>query len=218
MTVYTGSTIAVPGFPLTIQDANVNKYLTNSPAGEYTLLHTSSTGGDNTSDIPVGLLYYQAGIAVLTASIFKSGAAGNQVRPGVRGVGNYFGTVSGNVGASSLSSMSVSGAFSGSTIDTIAGGFRNRLKNIQFNNTTELNSTIYFCRANFNEFNYSSNPTYLSSSQIRVKRSPQDQPKAYITSCGLYTADGELAVVAKLSTPIEKNYSDEVIIRVRVDS
>ena len=217
MTVYTGSTIDNPGFELTIQDANVNKYLTNSPAGEYTLLHTSSTGGDNTSDVPVGLLYYQAGIAVLTASIFKSGAAGNQVRPGVRGVGNYFGTVSGNVGASSLSSMSVSGAFSGSTIDTIAGGFRNRLKNIQFNNTTELNSTIYFCRVNHNEFNYSSNATYLSESIIRVKNTAADIPVSYVTRVGLYSEANELVATACLSEPLRKDSNNEFTIRVRLD-
>ena len=41
--------------------------------------------------------------------------------------------------------------------------------NCDNNNTTELNSTIYFARVNHNDFNYSTNPTYLSSSKIVVK-------------------------------------------------
>ena len=216
MTVYTGSTIDNPGFELTIQDANVDKYLTNSPAGEYTLLHTSSTGGNNTSDIPVGLLYYQAGIAVLTASVFSRGFEAPETNA-TRKLGNYFGTVSGNVGVSSLSSMSVSGAFSGSTIDTIAGGLRNRIKNIQFNNTTELNSTIYFCRVNHNEFNYSSNATYLSESIIRVKNTAADIPISYVTRVGLYSEANELVATACLSEPLRKDSNNEFTIRVRLD-
>ena len=88
---------------------------------------------------------------------------------------------------------------------------------MQFNNTTELNSTVYFCRANHNEFNYSSNPTYLSSSQIRVKESATDTPVAYITTVGLYSDDNELLAVAKLSEPLKKDPTNELTLRVRLD-
>ena len=54
--------------------------------------------------------------------------------------------------------------FKAKTIKEISDGFRHRLQNVQFNNTTELNSTIYFCRANHQEFNYSTNPTYTNAS------------------------------------------------------
>ena len=57
--------------------------------------------------------------------------------------------------------------------------------NTDFNNTTELNSTIYFCEANNTEFNYSSNPTYLSSSEVVVKgNNPLADPVSYITTVG----------------------------------
>jgi hypothetical protein len=205
LTLNIGGTSDNPDDNLLIQDHGaLTSYYTDSPCGEFGILYTASTPIHGNSG--VGLLYYQAGIAVITASVFT----GNE--------SNYLATVVDPDGGATLNynnirALLISGSISGS-----CDAFRNRLANVSFNNTTEINSTIYFCRANFNEFNYSSNPTYLSSSQIRVKRSPQDQPRAYITSCGLYTADGELAVVAKLSNPIEKNYSDEVIIRVRVDS
>jgi hypothetical protein len=91
------------------------------------------------------------------------------------------------------------------------------LYNIQFNNTTELNSTIYFCRVNHNEFNYSTNPTYLSSSKIVVKNESTDSPVSYLTTVGLYSSDNELMAVAKLSEPLKKDPSNELTIRVRLD-
>ena len=105
----------------------------------------------------------------------------------------------------------------GSTINIMADSFRNRLDNISFNNTVELNSTVYFCRASHNEFNYSANPTYLSESQIRVKNSTTDNPVSYITTVGLYSSDNELLAVAKLSEPLKKDPNTEVTLRVRLD-
>jgi hypothetical protein len=104
-----------------------------------------------------------------------------------------------------------------STISGAADSFRRRIYNLQFNNTTELNSTIYFCRVNHNDFNYSSNPTYLDSSQIRVKNTRSDSPVAYITTVGLYSADNELLAVAKVSEPLKKDPTTELTLRVRLD-
>jgi len=104
-----------------------------------------------------------------------------------------------------------------STIEKFADGLRNRIDNIQFNNTTELNSTIYFCRANHNEFNYSTNPTYVDGSKIRVKTNSTDEPISYITSIGLYNDNNELMATAKLSEPLRKSPSTEFTLRCRLD-
>jgi len=88
---------------------------------------------------------------------------------------------------------------------------------VSFNNTTELNSTIYFCRASHNDFNYSSNPTYLSASKMVVKNNSTDSPVSYTTAVGLYSADNELLAVAKLSEPLKKDPSSEFTLRVRLD-
>ena len=63
------------GFPdnanqaLTLGDYGAaNEYRVNSPAGEYAILYTSSATPDVNSGF--GLLYYQAGIAVVTGGIF----------------------------------------------------------------------------------------------------------------------------------------------------
>ncbi len=74
-----------------------------------------------------------------------------------------------------------------------------------------------FCQANANEFNYSSNPSYLNGSKIRVKDVSQDSPSAYITSVGLYSADNELLATAKVSEPLKKDPSSTLTLRVRLD-
>jgi len=147
----------------------------------------------------VGLIYYQAGVAVLNPSVFPSAA---QIM--------------------NNATSSASDVLKKATIDNFADGIRRRVQNISFNNTTELNSTIYFCRANNAEFNYSSNPTYLTGSKIRVKTNPGTNeilnlPRSYVTTVGLYSADNELLAVAKLSEPLRKDPTNELTLRVRLD-
>ena len=104
-----------------------------------------------------------------------------------------------------------------SSISGACDALRHRIQNISFNNTTELNSTIYFCRINNGDFNFSSNPTYLSASKMRVKEVAADNPVSYITTVGLYSEDNALLSVAKLSEPLKKTPAGELILRVRND-
>jgi hypothetical protein len=108
-------------------------------------------------------------------------------------------------------------AITGSTMSTFSQKIRNRIYNVQFNNTVELNSTVYFCRVNHNDYNYSSNPTYLSESKLRVKTVSTDLPVSYITSVGLYSDNNELLATSKLSEPLKKTPDTEFTIRVRLD-
>ena len=117
-----------------------------------------------------------------------------------------------NAAGASLQTM-----LNSSEISSSADAIRNRIYNLQFNNTIELNSTVYFCRAKHNEFNYSSNPTYLSGSQIRVKNETTDIPISYITSIGLYSKDNELLAVGKFSEPVRKDNNIELTFRARLD-
>ena len=70
---------------------------------------------------------------------------------------------------------------------------------------------------NHNEFNYSSNPTYVSDSKLVVKNNVNDLPITYMTTVGLYSPDNELLAVAKLSEPIRKDPNTELTLRVRLD-
>ena len=220
MSVHTGSTLSAQTGLMTIGDyQGTTNYRTNSPAGEYGILYTSSATPNSTSG--VGLIYYQAGVAVLTGAIF-SGAPTSSTENWPSGIGTEGGPVTfwssfGQLKVGTYPTGSVYEVLSGSNISGACDGLRNRINNIQFNNTTELNSTIYFCRANHNDFNYSSNPTYLSSSKIQVKDQSTDSPVSYITTVGLYSADNELLAVAKLSEPLKKTPETELTLRVRLD-
>ena len=208
----TGAPFATPNIgteAITLQDHNAaNDFRVNSPAGEYGLLLSSSTASTDTA---LGLIYYQAGVCVLTASVFDSGSAASALGSAI------------DLTSSVMTDASVSGGgnvvqtLTGSNIDAMSHAIRHRIDNISFNNTTELNSTIYFCRANHNEFNYSSNPTYVNSSKIRVKNVSTDAPVTYMTTVGLYSADNELLAVAKLSEPLKKTPENKVTLRVRLD-
>lgn len=90
-----------------------------------------------------------------------------------------------------------------------------------FQNNTNINSTLIFCRAQASEFNYSSNPTYTdTSNRIAVIEEGQEDVQrsfTYITTVGLYDVNDNLLAVAKLSRPIEKNDEKDLTVRVRLD-
>ena len=183
-----------------IDKSGSSGYKVNSPAGEYGILYATgsmltATGGGY---MKAGLLYYQAGIAVITASVFGS-------------------LLTTPVSMSTTDPSGIDTFLSGTNINGNCDGLRHRVDNISFNNTIELNSTIYFCRVNNTDFNYSSNPTYLSSSKMVVKNNSQDLPVSYVTTVGLYSPDNELLGVAKLSEPLKKDPATEFNLRVRLD-
>ena len=211
-----------------LMDTNAQtNYFVNSPAGDYAILYATSsavagstpnlegetlgaafdiskTSGQAGFNPAVGLLFYQAGIAVINTKVFLKQSAGilttaidNQEM---------------KTGGAGMTAMTT-----GQEISASADAIRHRLFNIEFNNTTELNSTVYFCRAHHNEFNYSTNPSYLDSSQIRVKNVASDSPVAYITGVGLYSSDNELLASAKVSEPLRKDPTNELTLRVRLD-
>ncbi len=193
LSIGTGSTFANPfaGGALTLYDANASDTGGTTPVqgGDYASLFTNSSGtGDS-----VGNIFYQAGIVVLTASVF---GGSSQMDSSARTMVNLL---------------------TGSAISASCDAIRHRISNLTFNNTTEINSKIYFCRAPFNRFNYSANPTYTSGSKIVTKNVASDTPIAYITTIGLYSSSGELLATAKLSEPLRKDPTNELTLRVRLD-
>lgn len=190
---------------------------TNSPAGEFGVLRSgsSTTATDAAGGAAVGIIYYQAGLVALDLSATINLAAAHQTAAPAASPDSIFFVSSSNT---TPQQMTFTGSIESGSINEISDALRHRIYNIEFNNTTELNSTIYFCRAGANEFNFSSNPTYLSESQVRVKENnPQNPPISYITTVGLYANDGALVATAKLSEPIKKTPSNDLTIRVRLD-
>ena len=163
-------------------------------AGEYGVLYD-----DTIKDgVGYGLVFYQAGIVVLSSSVFINDTYDFYRVP-------------------SDAKHQVAKTLTGSSISGNCDAIRHRITNMSFNNTTEINSTIYFCRIPHSKYNYSSNPTYTSDSKIRVKTIASDTPVAYVTTVGLYNASNELMATAKLSEPLRKDPTNEITLRVRLD-
>ena len=193
----------------------------------------------------VGLMFYDAGTAVLDLSKIMwgdqhvSGTISSVVgNPG----GTSYSTLSTNetVIGSSRGSTTINTSYgsnasarfipdlltSGSIddiIDHIAGCRFSSGSNtaVTFQNVTNINSTLLFCRATADEFNYSSNPTYVDTDGriVVIDQGQEDTQRgfSFITTVGMYDANDNLLAVAKLSRPIEKNDEKDLTVRVRLD-
>jgi hypothetical protein len=75
----------------------------------------------------------------------------------------------------------------------------------------------YFTRAKANEYNYSNNITFWSGSDYRIRHDDmQDNPQVYISEVGLYDDNGDLMAIGRLSSALEKNFSSEAVVKVRL--
>jgi hypothetical protein len=214
-----GTSSAAPfAATMTIKDASgSDNYKVNSPVGEYGVLYATSvsSGSIAQANPSCGLVFYQAGVAIINTNVFAISSS-NTVTTSVSS--NQRGLLTSAYGIPYMyTTKTVEDAFVSGSIDDVTGYFASRIKNVLINNTTELNSTIYFCKIGNGDFNYSSNATYLSGSRIRVKNSAADAPVSYFTTIGLYSPNNELLAVAKLSEPIKKDPTNELILRVRLD-
>ena len=86
------------------------------------------------------------------------------------------------------------------------------------NSQENLSSDFIFCRARSQNFNYSTNPSFISGSDGAVLyNSFINDPQVYITTVGLYNNDQELVAVAKLSRPLLKDFTKELLVRIKLD-
>ena len=192
----------------------------------------------NTSQ-KVGLMFYDAGTAVLDLSKIMwgtqhvsgtiSSVVGNPAIPGLAanetiiGSGSALQTAYGsNPSARFIPDFLTSGSID-DIVDHLASCRFSSGSNTAatFQNVTNINSTLLFCRATADEFNYSSNPTFVDTDgRIVVIDSGQEDTQrafSFITTVGMYDANDNLLAVAKLSRPIEKNDEKDLTVRIRLD-
>lgn len=149
---------------------------------------------------PWGLFYPDSGIIVLNGKALDASASFNTNRsPSTASINqnNAFRLFTSISGALSFNSASY--AFQGRTSEVV-------------------NSTYYFVRLYNGEYNYSTNPTFVTGSLgvIKYARMVND-PSVYPTTIGLYDENTNLLAIAKLSKPIEKSFEKEVVIKVKID-
>ena len=86
------------------------------------------------------------------------------------------------------------------------------------NSQETITSDFIFCRSRNSEFNYSTNPSFISGSTGQVAFTNFiNNPQVYMTTVGMYNDANECIAVAKLSTPLLKDFTKESLIRVKLD-
>ena len=100
------------------------------------------------------------------------------------------------------------------------GKFYNAIKNgasgsLQSEET--ISSNYVFVRVRNSEFNYSTNPSNITSSGELRHDVMINTPQAYITTVGLYNDNNDLLGVAKLSRPLLKDFTKEALVRIKLD-
>ena len=170
--------------------------LGNSNKNKYNVVSGSLSNGIESEDVVYGEVYPQFGIIVLSAALLDSEGSLGTIRTTNTDAQNHnklFSAISGAAAANSLN------------------GFQARSEE-------EVKSTFFFVRAKNGEYNYSNNPSYVTGSNGKLQQQTFiGDPKAYITSVGMYNNDNELLAIAKLSKPLLKSFSNEILIKVKLD-
>lgn len=187
----------------------------------------------NTSQ-SVGLIFYDSGAVVLDMAKIFSGsqkmsgtidAMSTATTIGAASISagrTVLGSSAGNSSAKFIPDFLVSGSID-DIVDHIASTrFQSgTLSAMTFQNNTNINSTLVFCRATADEFNYSTNPTFVDSvGRIRVIDNGQEDVQRTFTmptTVGLHDEFGNLLAVAKFSRPVEKGDERDLTVRVRLD-
>ena len=203
----TGSNVAVTGsqpvFTL-IDDSSLNANGTVGDSGRiYNIVSGSINSGVHNASAPIyyGLAYPDYGTLVLDGKMLDQ-QLNFQTNTGSSSEGNnhfrLFHSVSGSAGFTNPE-----------TSDKY--GFLAR-------NSEKITSTHYFVRIKNAEYNFSNNPSYVTGSVGELAQTTfVGDPKAYITTVGLYNGSQELLAVAKLSKPLLKSFQREALIRVKLD-
>lgn len=199
---HTGSNVKALGtkFISLIDDSGASLDSTVSVAGRvYNIVSGSIAGGVYNSGNPqyYGLAYPDMGILILNGTALDTSMS--------------FNTVTGsNIAGDNAWKLftAISGAMS---FDSSANAFAAR-------NEEAVTSTHYFVRLKNGEYNFSNNPSFTSGSLGDFAQPTFiGDPKTYITTVGMYNDRQELLAVAKLSQPIQKSFSKEVLLKVKLD-
>ena len=96
--------------------------------------------------------------------------------------------------------------------NAISGGRSTMLKSEE-----TISSNYVFVRVRNSEFNYSTNPSNITSSGELRWDVMINTPQSYITTVGMYNDTNDLLAVAKLSRPLLKDFTKEALVRIKLD-
>ena len=179
-----------------IDDSGDVNQLGSSTLTSYNIVSGSLVDGIQNENEIFGAVYPQFGCIVLSAAALDESASLSTNRAS-------------NTDAQNHGKLFT--AISGAAVEDPEDGFQARSEE-------EVKSTFFFVRAKNAEYNFSNNPSYVTGSTGQLKQQTfVGDSKTYITTVGLYNNDNELLAVAKLSKPLLKSFSNEILIKVKLD-
>jgi hypothetical protein len=88
---------------------------------------------------------------------------------------------------------------------------------LQLRSEEDASQENFFCRIKANQYNFSSNPTFVSGSYNKIRNQDMHgNPTTFITGVGLYNSAGQLLAIASLSKPLKKTFASEATIKVKL--
>jgi len=200
-----GSTTAGAANTIVLTDNSKTTSPSSAPFGDrYNIVSGSAGTAEGTSTV-FGHFYPDAGLFVLSAAEMSSSL------PGTSG---YIQSGSGITAGSGLTPDT--------RVNDAADNAWKMTRALELGSVTlrsEERQYVYdyFCRAKANEYNLSQNVTFWSGSQSKIRHSDMiTNPQTYISEVGLYDGGGKLVAVGKLSSALNKNFSSEAIVKVRL--
>lgn len=201
--VHTGSNVKLannPGVISLIDDSGQSQAVNLTTSGRvFNVVSGSISGGiyNPLSPYYFGLVYPDMGIIILNGESLDAIPSFNAV-------------TGSNIAGDNAWKLytSISGAMS---ISPANNAFQAR-------NEETITSTHYFVRIKNGEYNFSNNPSFTTGSVGEFAQPTFiGDPKTYITTIGMYNDRQELLAVAKLSQPVQKSFSNESLIKVKLD-
>lgn len=87
----------------------------------------------------------------------------------------------------------------------------------KLNSQETISSDYVFVRIKNSDYNYSTNPSFITGSGDLLYQTFINNSQTYVTTVGMYNDNNELLAVAKLSKPLVKDFTKEALIRVKLD-
>lgn len=201
---WTGSNVKVsPTRRVTrlIDDSRVNP-ATITTAGEvYNIVSGTLEDGIYNSAAPhtYGLLYRRLGVVVLNGDTLDMSASFLTVTGS---------EIPGDNAYKLFTSISGSAKYTDTSGDYL--GFQGR-------SGEKVKSSHYFVRVKNQDYNFSNNPTFITGSEGDLSQPLMiGNPQTYITTIGLYNDNKELIGVAKMNKPLNKNFNNEALVKVKM--
>jgi hypothetical protein len=125
--------------------------------------------------------------------------------------------LSASFGGIQLSIPTASNASNLNTVNTALFNAMSKAGSFKLNSEETITSDYIFVRIKNGDFNYTTNPSMISGSGDFYYPTLVNNPQTFITTVGMYNDNNELLAVAKLSSPLTKDFTKEALIRVKLD-